>query len=780
MYNPKKYLFSIVSFFVFGIMLCNAQMSVKIPYEKSVFQRNNSNIGNIYITGTLDQDADRVEGRLIPRLANQGQATEWKVIDNVIDGQSFTGAIDGQGGWYRLELRAIRNDQVTSTSSIEKVGIGEVFIVAGQSNAQGDGKFANARSSADERVLAFEPNYFDHNTALIKNFPDALSIDKFTNISGNTNIGPLGYTAWCWGELGDLLVKKLNVPVLFYNAALSGTSTENWLSSISGKDTYHVVTGVKFEKFMPYHALRRTLHSLISIYGVRSILWHQGEFDAISRVTELTYFNNMRDLIQECRNNVGEKIPWVVSRVSRYEGNNYPAIINGQNRVINNIESVWAGPFTDDIQPNRPDGAHLENNGSISGLSLLADAWNSSLSSQFFTQITPISPKGLAEIKYSCINQSEVSLKFDKVFQSYQWSTGSSSSQIQASSGEVSAVLRDGYSNLYYSNRLNIPNVFPKTPPVISPVVSIVGCVGKSVELQAIPSKYEVNWNIGTISNKLFANQTGPFFASYRSSQGCLSPRSNELYPVFVNPPAKPGIELVNTDGYECIGKTMTLKVSNPLNYDVVWSTGQKTTEFTISQNQTIPIKVTLYSNYDCPSTDSDTLKYRFLSNPKTPNIEKTGPFSVRAIELDPVQKFEWFLDNNILLSQPSKDLFIDKNGFYAVKAVKSILTTTNRVLECKSGLSTQLAMAKDRNLYGISVYANPVTDGKIKIAADKELTNVNVSIFNAAGQKTYETTLESLKLPVEIDLSSKKITGKYILKMDYSGLTRSFPLVFE
>jgi hypothetical protein len=761
-------------------MLSNAQMSIEIPYEKTVFQRNNNNTGNIHITGTLGQDADRVEGRLIPRMANQGQQTEWKEIDGIIDGQSFTGTIEGQGGWYRLEVRAVLNGQVTFSKSVEKVGIGEVFIIAGQSNAQGDGKLSNAKSSNDERVLAFEPNYFDHNTALIKNFPNFLSIEKFTNISSNTNIGPLGYTAWCWGELGDLLVKKLNVPVLFYNTALSGTTTENWLSSISGKDTYHVVTGVKFEKFMPYHALRRTIHSLLSIYGVRSILWHQGESDAISRVSEQTYFNNMKDLIQESRNNIGEKIPWVVARVSRYQGSNNQNIINGQNKVISDLESIWQGPTTDDIQPSRPDGAHFENNNTLSGLSLLADAWNNSLTNQFFTQITPILPKGIAEIKYSCINLSDITLKFDKIYQSYQWNTGASASQIQANSGEVSAILRDGYSNLYYTNRINVPNVFPKTAPVISPSISIIGCVGKTIELQAKPSKYEVNWNTGSISNKISANQVSTYFASYRSSQGCLSPRSNELYPIFVNPPAKPGIDLINTDGYECIGKSMTLKVSNPFNYDVVWSTGQKTTEFTIIQNQNIPIKVTLYSNYDCPSVDSDTLKYQFLPNPKTPNIEKTGPFSVRAIELEPVQKFEWFLDNNFLVSQPLKDLFIDKNGFYSVKAVKSILTSTNRVLECRSGISTQLALTKDNNLYGISVYANPVVDGKIKIAADKELKNVKVTIYNDAGQKEYETTLESLKLPTEIDLSSKKISGKHILKMDYSGLSRSFPLVFE
>lgn len=763
-----------------GTLPSFAQMNIHFPYEKSVFQRNTNNIGSIHISGTLEQDADRVEGRLVPRFSNQGLQTDWKIIDQQIDGQSFTGVIEGQGGWYRLELRAVTNNTTTFTKTVERVGIGELFVIAGQSNAQGAGNNPNAKGSSDERVLAFEPNYIYRDAFNYQNFPLVLGIDKFTNISANTNIGPWGYTAWCWGELGDLLVKKLNVPIMFYNVALSGTTTENWVSSISGKDTYHVVANFKYEKFLPYHALRRTLHSILSIYGVRAILWHQGEGDALGNVNETTYVNNLKAIIQESRNNVGENIPWVISRVSRMEGPVSPAIINAQNRVINTTSNTWPGPETDDIQPLRPDGAHFENNSTISGLSLLADAWNLSLTNQFFTQITPILPKGLAEIKYSCTGVNDVTFRLDRIYQSYQWQNGTNNSQLTASSGEVSAILRDGFSNLYYTNKINVSNVFPRTAPVISPVVSIIGCVGKSVELQANPSKHQVNWNNGVISNKINVNQTGTFFASYRNSQGCLSPRSNQLSPIFVNPPEKPGIVLINSDGYECLGTTINFKVNNPQNHEVLWSNGQKSNELSITNNQNIPLKVTLFSNYDCPSVDSDTLKYRFLANPKTPSVEQTGPFSLKAIELEPVQNFEWFLDNNFLVSQTLPDLFVNKNGFYATKAVKSILTSTNRTLECRSGLSTQFGLTIDKNLYGISVYANPVVDGKLKIAADRELQNVKVTIFNDAGQKAYETTFNQLKLPVEIDLSSKKLSGKYILKMDYAGLSRSFPLIFE
>jgi hypothetical protein len=70
--------------------------------------------------------------------------------------------------------------------------------------------------------------------------------------------------------------------------------------------------------------------------------------------------------------------------------------------------------------------------------------------------------------------------------------------------------------------------------------------------------------------------------------------------------------------------------------------------------------------------------------------------------------------------------------------------------------------------------------NGKVKIASDKELLDVKVTIFSDAGQKVFETSFQSLKLPVEIDLSTKRLSGKYILKMDYIGLSRSFPLIFE
>ena len=778
--NINKLLFSLISLFQLSLGLAYSQINLRFPAEKSVFQRNNNNSGNIFISGTLGQDAERVEGRLVPRATNQGTLVDWKTIDGTIDGLSFTGSIEGNGGWYRLEIRSIKNNSPLETISIDKVGIGEVFVISGQSNAQGDGNNPNAKGATDERILAFEPNYFNHQFYSINNFPEYLDPGKFTKIEGNTNIGPIGFSAWCYGELGDLLAKRINVPIMFYNVGLSGTSTENWVSSIIGADTYHVGTSEKFERYQPYHLLRKTLQSIVSIYGLRSVLWHQGESDAATFVNEQAYLSNIKIIVQEVRNNTGQKIPFVIARTSRENGRINSNIISAQNKAIAQIEMTWPGPATDDIQPNRPDGAHFENSGGVNGLSLLAEAWNQSLTNQFFNQVTPISPSGLAEIKFSCNTQSDVTLKFDKSFQSYSWSNGSSSSQIRISNGDFTNVLRDGFGNYVFSNRIIFQNVFPKDRPQISAVNSLTGCVGKNIELQASSSKYEVNWNTGKIGNTLTVSSPDQFFAFYRNTQGCLSGKSNDLFTKFVNPPGKPTIDLVNGDGYECIGNTIKLKVNNPQNFDIQWSNGLKTPEIALNSNLPSQLKVTLFSNFDCPSEVSDSAKFAFVNLPKTPILEKNGPFSLKATSIEKVQRYDWFLDNSFLVSKPTGDYIFEKDGIYAAKAVNTYKTPSNRMVECISGLSTLVSVNKNEKLFGINIYPNPTSNGILKIAAEKELKNVTLTIYNSIGGKELSTKYDSLFLPVELNLSSKKLIGKYFIQLKYSGFSRTFPIVFE
>lgn len=53
----------------------------------------------------------------------------------------------------RLEVRGIRDGKTVSSAIISAVGIGEVFVIAGQSNAMGLPKLG--AKGASDRVVAF-------------------------------------------------------------------------------------------------------------------------------------------------------------------------------------------------------------------------------------------------------------------------------------------------------------------------------------------------------------------------------------------------------------------------------------------------------------------------------------------------------------------------------------------------------------------------------------------------------------------------------------------------
>jgi Carbohydrate esterase, sialic acid-specific acetylesterase/Secretion system C-terminal sorting domain len=774
-----KHLYLFLTVFLSTAQFAMAQIEITFPSERAVFQRRNNNTGTISVSGLVQQETDRIEARLVARAANQGTTTDWKILDNEIDGLSFLGTIDGQGGWYNLELRSIKNNQTVYFSSKDRIGIGEVFIISGQSNAQGEGNNPNPLGASDDRVNCYEPNYFNHATALFSQFPQFLDVNRFTKLNAYTNIGPSGYTAWCWGELGDKLVQKLNVPVMFFNTAQTATSSENWVTSINGGDSYHFSTGVKYQQFFPYQTLKRTLNQLIPSYGYRAILWLQGESDYNN--SENNYVSNINRLFQEIRNNSGDKTPIVVSRTSRFFGQNFPQIISGQNKIVNTFENIWPGPLTDDIQPIRPDGAHFENNNSVKGLSLLADAWNNNLSPQFFNTFSPYLSKGINEVKFNCFDQNTIEFRSANNFQTYQWSVGGSNSKIQTNNqGDISLRTTDVFGNIIYSNRIIANNVFPRENPIISGEGSNLGCIGKALNLKTSPSKYNVIWSNGATSPNISVSQKGDFFAQYKSNQGCISNRSNNFSVNFIAPPTKPTIELVNSSGFVCEGKTIDIRVNNPNNYEVLWSNGIKQNTVRLSKKES-KLTASLLSTPDCPSPESDSIKYGFIATPVTPRLEQSGPFSLKAITADKnLSSYEWYLDNKLYFSKPNSEIPILTSGLYAVKTVRSVEYAPGKLEECKSSQSGLVSPTVFDPKDGMRVYPNPSFDNKFSITSLTNLKDVEIVIFDEIGNMITKINTPNLNLPILIDMTKYKPNGKYLVKVSSGAYYRTIPIIFE
>lgn len=349
--------------------VCAGQFSVISPQNRIVFQRSNQNETSVPVTGICPSSATRIEVRAEAIQSGQGTSTGWLTADNSPRNGRFSGTVTLRGGWYRLFVRALANATTIAEYTVDRVGVGEVFIVAGQSNAQG-GHISNPGAS-DDRVSVvdwYEDDLPEANLPLV-----------FSQASTNRRMAPFN-PLHMWGMLGDRLTSRLNVPVLFLGAAYGGTNSEVWRISAQGQNP----GGTPGPFLMPYRAVSAALDHYIRRTGVRAVLWHQGESDNGWRGQQ-AYFDNIKVVIDKTRQQSGfSRLPWVVSRVSYIGGTTDPAIIAGQNQLIQTVDQVWPGPETDAYTgpQDRFDGLHFANN----GLNTLTNLWNNSLTDAFFTQ----------------------------------------------------------------------------------------------------------------------------------------------------------------------------------------------------------------------------------------------------------------------------------------------------------------------------------------------------------------------------------------------------------
>ncbi len=348
----------------------SAQLTITSPVTRMVFQRNQANQASILVTGTTPTTATTIDARFVPLAVGQGSVTAWTSLSLLSGSRVFRGFVTVPVGWYRLDVRASANGSVIAQTSANRVGVGEVFVVAGQSNAVGG--FEREPGATDDRVSCVDIRQTNR-------IEEHLYPLQFSHASAGSNIGP-SQPPHIWARLGDKLVSRLNVPVLFLGAAQPGTSSTQWRQS---------ATGTSGDVF-PYQRLGSVLRSYVARTGMRAVLWHQGEGDIGS--SEPTYFANMKAIIGKSREQVTfNQLAWLVSRVSYTQGATNPSVISAQNRLANEVNDVFNGPATDDLtgSDNRlGDNVHLGGN----GLVRFIDRWDQSLSADFFTRSTPYTP----------------------------------------------------------------------------------------------------------------------------------------------------------------------------------------------------------------------------------------------------------------------------------------------------------------------------------------------------------------------------------------------------
>jgi hypothetical protein len=385
----------ILFFLSTGPVSLYAQLNLTSPVNNQVMQRDSVGTATIPVTGYAYFPYTRITALFTPIEGNVHQPKQWSFDQEQVRQGFLHVVMRAQTGWYQLKLIGYSDEGITDSIVVPRVGVGEVFMVTGNSNAMGlPGLGAKSTSSQVVSMNAVNKILNSENITVAPDEP--MQPPQFEILKSDNFIFPSGETSWYWGELGEMLSKRWNTPVLFFNAAWAAANAENYRDAASGKDAYNLYVGKFWPNRQPYSNIVNTIRYFASSSGIRAVLWAHGENDAQLGFKENDYFNYIRTLIANSRLDTGYNIPWIIARnsASNAQKEPYLPILNAQNRLteIKNF-NAFKGPYLDTIQIPRPVSGHFENvTGGLQGLTLAATSWNRSLPDSVIKNIVPIQP----------------------------------------------------------------------------------------------------------------------------------------------------------------------------------------------------------------------------------------------------------------------------------------------------------------------------------------------------------------------------------------------------
>ena len=232
--------------------LARPEPAEELPMDGQFYAREGDGLGRLYCKGTLAADAQKVTLKLYADDKFVADATQ---APKEGKGYRFVQALKPGLIRYRVELLADGKPVHAATDLV----CGDAFIIQGQSNAV-------ATDFGKENPL--QPNPWVRTFGATDGSPNGSRLKLWGSAEARARGGRLeiGY----WGmELGRRLVESQHIPICLINGAVGGTRID-----MHQRDTADPTNATTI-----YGRLLWRVRAAGLDYGIRGILWHQGEND---------------------------------------------------------------------------------------------------------------------------------------------------------------------------------------------------------------------------------------------------------------------------------------------------------------------------------------------------------------------------------------------------------------------------------------------------------------------------------------------------------------------
>ena len=334
------------------------------PVTRAVFQRDEMNIGKVKVKGIINaKDVVGLEASAVvdPEAFN-GDNVDWTPLEYTPGSDTFDTVFSvPAGGWYTIKVRAVLADGGYVQTSIDKIGVGEVFLTTGQSNSSNHGGESagpgfRLTKAAYDTISMYD--VMDGEWALCKD----PQFNPYTN--ANKTPGVTGSTPW--PSFANELMENIRVPIGLISIGRGSQPIGNWDPD---KNAMYQMTADTLKTF--------------GENGVRAVLFHQGEQNDSddSEDAQEKYRAAFEKFLTALRADIGWNVPFVIANVGTHGkeavdefGNptGKPAFTSAnlkvraaQQEVCENDPYSFLGPDTDYLVGKDANGKYYRNgNGS--------------------------------------------------------------------------------------------------------------------------------------------------------------------------------------------------------------------------------------------------------------------------------------------------------------------------------------------------------------------------------------------------------------------------------